>query len=66
MLEKSVGSVLNEASNDVELLVKVEEPAVATKALNDLAAAGIALVTFSLSQPSLDEVFLAITEEEEI
>lgn len=65
VLEESIGSVLHESSKEVELLVKVEEPAVATKALNDLAAANIDLVTFSLSQPSLDEVFLALTEEEE-
>lgn len=65
VLEESVGSVLHETSKDMELLVKVEEPSVATKALEDLATAEIDLVTFSLSQPSLDEVFLALTEEEE-
>lgn len=64
VLEKSVGSILHESSKDTQLLVKVTEPAVATKALNDLASAKVELVTFSLSQPSLDEVFLALTDED--
>ncbi|WP_080147249.1 ATP-binding cassette domain-containing protein [Marinilactibacillus piezotolerans] len=65
LIESSVGLVLSESSRAAEVLVKVEDPAIATTILNHLAEAGIELVTFSLSQPSLDEVFLALTEEEE-
>ena len=47
------------------LLVNVSSPSEALRALNDLESAGIELMTFSLSQPSLDEVFLALTDDEE-
>ncbi|PRY83503.1 ATP-binding cassette domain-containing protein [Alkalibacterium olivapovliticus] len=64
ILEDSIGSVLQESTKKSQLLVKVTDPAVAAKALNELTAAEIELITFSLSQPSLDEVFLALTDEE--
>ncbi|MCC5896219.1 MAG: ATP-binding cassette domain-containing protein [Alkalibacterium sp.] len=63
LLEERVGSVLQESSKNAQLLVKVTDPVIATQALNDLTAAEIDLITFSLSQPSLDEVFLALTDE---
>lgn len=64
ILENSIGSVLQESSKKAQLLVKVTDPAIAAKALHDLTLAEVKLITFSLSQPSLDEVFLALTDEE--
>ena len=43
------------------LSVQLADPALATAALADLAGVGIALTDFSLGQPSLDEVFFALT-----
>ena len=43
------------------LSVPVADAAKATDAIAELSAAGIALADFSLGQPSLDEVFLALT-----
>ncbi|MCB1498953.1 MAG: ATP-binding cassette domain-containing protein [Bauldia sp.] len=43
------------------LSVQLADPALATAALADLAAVGVALTDFSLGQPSLDEVFFALT-----
>lgn len=63
VMEESIGSILQESSKESHLLMKVSDPAIAAKALTDLTAAEIDLVTFSLSQPSLDEVFLALTDE---
>ena len=39
----------------------VEDAAAATAALGDLTAAGVGVAGFALGQPSLDEVFLALT-----
>lgn len=66
ILEESVGSVLHESSKSLQLFIKVDDPAVSAKALTDLTAHHIDYVTFSLSQPSLDEVFLTLTEDEQI
>lgn len=63
LMEESVGSIIQESSKKAQLLVKVSDPAVAANALSALTVAEIDLITFSLSQPSLDEVFLALTDE---
>jgi ABC-2 type transport system ATP-binding protein len=50
------------ADNDPRALsVQLADPALAAAGLADLAAAGVALSEFSLGQPSLDEVFFALT-----
>lgn len=50
------------ASGNAALLnVDVADPAAGLAALGALSAAGIALTGYSLSQPSLDEVFFALT-----
>jgi ABC-2 type transport system ATP-binding protein len=50
------------SDNDPRALsVQLSDPALAAAGLADLAAAGIALSEFSLGQPSLDEVFFALT-----
>ncbi|MCC5994776.1 MAG: ATP-binding cassette domain-containing protein [Oceanicaulis sp.] len=47
--------------NGVSLSVDVADPDAGLAALSALSAAGIALSGYSLSQPSLDEVFFALT-----
>ncbi|WP_225744510.1 ATP-binding cassette domain-containing protein [Marinilactibacillus sp. Marseille-P9653] len=63
IVETSVGEVLHESSKTDQLHIKVSTPSDATKALTALAEQQIDVLTFSLGQPSLDEVFLALTEE---
>ncbi|MFD3680350.1 ATP-binding cassette domain-containing protein [Streptomyces sp. NPDC058613] len=46
----------------VALTVRVDDAASAAEALAELARAGIVVDTFALGQPSLDEVFLALTD----
>ncbi|SEO57164.1 ABC-2 type transport system ATP-binding protein [Amphibacillus marinus] len=46
-----------------ELRIKLKQPQIATQLLVELGQAGIKVPEFSLGQPSLDEVFLALTEE---
>jgi ABC-2 type transport system ATP-binding protein len=48
-------------SDPVALSARVLEPERVARALTDLAEAGVATSEFSLGQPSLDEVFLALT-----
>jgi ABC-2 type transport system ATP-binding protein len=48
-------------SDPVALVARVSEPERAPGALAELPRAGIAVTDFSLGQPSLDEVFLALT-----
>ncbi len=43
------------------LTVQLSDPGLAAAGLADLAAAGVAVAEFSLGQPSLDEVFFALT-----
>lgn len=43
------------------LTVQLSDPALAAAGLADLSAAGIMVAEFSLGQPSLDEVFFALT-----
>jgi ABC-2 type transport system ATP-binding protein len=43
------------------LTARIDDPAGAAEALGRLARAGIPAVEFSLGQPSLDEVFFALT-----
>jgi ABC-2 type transport system ATP-binding protein len=43
------------------ITVQIADPDRAAAGLADLAAAGIAISEFSLGQPSLDEVFFALT-----
>jgi len=48
-------------SDPVALKARVSDPGRMAVALSELAAAGITPVNFALGQPSLDEVFLALT-----
>jgi ABC-2 type transport system ATP-binding protein len=61
ILENSLTSEVHGSSDPFELSAQAENPDLATKTITALAAAGIPVTNFSLGQPSLDEVFLALT-----
>ena len=56
-----LGVAVQAPSDPVALLARVSEPDRAPHALAEVSRAGIAIDDFSLGQPSLDEVFLALT-----
>ncbi|MGC4867443.1 ATP-binding cassette domain-containing protein [Micromonospora sp. DT53] len=69
LLREALGVPVQLAADPVALTARVGEAgtdldasAQAARVLNDLARAGIAVDNFSLGQPSLDEVFLALTD----
>ncbi|WP_194894391.1 ATP-binding cassette domain-containing protein [Catenulispora pinisilvae] len=55
------GSVEPAGSDPADVTVAVADAARATEAIAELSRGGIALTGFSLDQPSLEEVFLALT-----
>jgi daunorubicin/doxorubicin transport system ATP-binding protein len=61
MLAATLGVAVETNGDPVALTAHGAEPARITRALDDLAGAGILVEEFSLGQPSLDEVFLALT-----
>ena len=61
VLSRALGVAVETPSDPVALLARVSEPERAPDALAELPRAGIAVTDFSLGQPSLDEVFLALT-----
>jgi ABC-2 type transport system ATP-binding protein len=61
VLSRALGVAVETPSDPVALLARVSEPERAPDALAELPRAGIAVTGFSLGQPSLDEVFLALT-----
>jgi ABC-2 type transport system ATP-binding protein len=61
ILSRSLGVAVETPSDPVALLARVSEPERVPEALAGLPHAGIAVSDFSLGQPSLDEVFLALT-----
>jgi ABC-2 type transport system ATP-binding protein len=61
VLERVVEAPVHLEADPAALSVPVEGPDRATAAIAELAAAGVTLADFSLGQPSLDEVFLALT-----
>jgi ABC-2 type transport system ATP-binding protein len=60
ILERAVGTVVLEA-DPAALSVSCADPARAADGVSALAGAGLGIAEFSLGQPSLDEVFLALT-----
>ncbi|MGC4755924.1 ATP-binding cassette domain-containing protein [Micromonospora trifolii] len=69
VLREALGVPVQLAADPVALTARVGEAgtdldasAQAARVLNDLARAGIVVDNFSLGQPSLDEVFLALTD----
>jgi ABC-2 type transport system ATP-binding protein len=60
-LRHILGPTTHTVSDPHLLSAPVPDPQTATRAIAELANAGIPLSAFSLAQPSLDEVFLALT-----
>ncbi|WP_062132573.1 ATP-binding cassette domain-containing protein [Demequina aestuarii] len=61
VLVRELGVEVNREPDPQALSASVEDRARATRALGALEGAGIDVAQFSLGQPSLDEVFLALT-----
>jgi ABC-2 type transport system ATP-binding protein len=61
ILQRTLGTEVREEADPVALFAAVEASTVVTAAMNALDEAGIALAQLSLGQPTLDEVFLALT-----
>src|SRR3954467_10236669 len=60
ILERAVGAVAL-AADPAALSVSCVDPALAAEGVSAVARAGIGIAEFALGQPSLDEVFLALT-----
>jgi ABC-2 type transport system ATP-binding protein len=61
LLEQALQVPVHLESDPVALTARVSDPDRVSRALQELAEAGVATTEFSLGQPSLDEVFLALT-----
>jgi ABC-2 type transport system ATP-binding protein len=61
ILERTLGAIMHLDSDPASLSGPISDVERASHALGELARAGIAVADFSLGQPSLDEVFLALT-----
>ncbi len=61
VLTANLGVPVNLEADPVSLTARVDDPERVAGALGELARAGVAVSEFSLGQPSLDEVFLALT-----
>jgi ABC-2 type transport system ATP-binding protein len=61
VLARALDAQVHLEPDPAALSVPVADPVRATEAVSELAASGVALADFSLGQPSLDEVFLALT-----
>jgi ABC-2 type transport system ATP-binding protein len=62
LLSGSVGAPVHVATDPTVLSTRLSDPDRAAYAVADLARAGIPLVDFAVGRPSLDEVFLALTD----
>lgn len=61
VLTRVLGTSVRPTTDSAILSAGAGDPALAGQALTALTASGIAVATFSLDQPSLDEVFLTLT-----
>jgi ABC-2 type transport system ATP-binding protein len=61
VLERALGADVNLAPDPAALSVPCADPARAADAVSELGRAGVTIGGFTLGQPSLDEVFLALT-----
>lgn len=61
MLERALGHTVQRSTEGAELSVLADNAKAANEALAGLVAGGIELADFSMGQPSLDEVFFALT-----
>jgi ABC-2 type transport system ATP-binding protein len=61
VLSQALEVAVQPASDPATLSARVSDPQQVALALTELSRAGVAVTTFALGQPSLDEVFLALT-----
>jgi ABC-2 type transport system ATP-binding protein len=61
ILSQTLGVAVETPSDPVALVARVSEPDRVSQAPAELSRAGITTTDFALGQPSLDEVFLALT-----
>jgi len=61
ILERVTGNASVDAADPLALSAHISDDATAARALSELAAAHIGVAEFSLGQPSLDDVFFALT-----
>jgi ABC-2 type transport system ATP-binding protein len=61
LLGERLGVPVNVEADATSLVAQVSDPGRAAAALSELGAANIGISDFSLGQPSLDEVFFALT-----
>jgi ABC-2 type transport system ATP-binding protein len=61
ILTRSLGVAVNLSPDAAALSARVDDPDRVALALSELSRSGIAVAEFALGQPSLDEVFLALT-----
>jgi ABC-2 type transport system ATP-binding protein len=61
LLERALGNGVHNGSDPHSLSARVDREDLVPQALTALAGAGVRVTEFSLGQPSLDEVFLALT-----
>ncbi|WP_214105010.1 ATP-binding cassette domain-containing protein [Acrocarpospora catenulata] len=62
VLARALRTPVQQEADPVALSARVDDAEIAAAALAELAAAGIVVDEFALGQPSLDEVFLALTD----
>lgn len=63
LLSTRLGVAIEPQSDPFQVAARISDPLVANRGISELHAANIDLVSFSMGQPSLDEVFLALTGE---
>jgi len=61
ILSNSLGAPMHLESDPAALSARVSDPERVSRALAELSRSGVAVTDFALGQPSLDEVFLALT-----
>ena len=61
MLARALDAEVHLEPDPAALSVRCATPSAPSEAVAELSRAGVALADFSLGQPSLDEVFLALT-----
>ena len=61
VLSRALGAEVRLESDPAALSARTSDPERVAHALAELSRSGVALTDFSLGQPSLDEVFLALT-----
>jgi ABC-2 type transport system ATP-binding protein len=71
VIERALGAEPHLEADPAALSVPIADPTQAAEAVAEISRAGLGLASFSLAQPSLDEVFLALTghtaeDEEEV